>query len=40
MQEILNLEKKCEEIKDAMDKLRGHLYSRFGSHINLEKDDD
>ncbi|XP_053606162.1 probable prefoldin subunit 4 [Plodia interpunctella] len=38
--EISELEGKCEELKSQMSELKAHLYGKFGSHINLEKEDD
>ncbi|XP_066148903.1 probable prefoldin subunit 4 [Euwallacea fornicatus] len=38
-QEISALKTKCEGIKDQMSELKGHLYGKFGSHINLEADE-
>ncbi|CAG9767821.1 unnamed protein product [Ceutorhynchus assimilis] len=37
--EIAALHKKSDDIRDQMDELKGHLYGKFGSHINLEADD-
>lgn len=30
---------KADAIKDQMNELKGHLYGKFGSHINLEADE-
>ncbi|CAH2244383.1 probable prefoldin subunit 4 [Pararge aegeria] len=38
--EISQLEAKCEELKSQMSELKGHLYGKFGSHINLENEED
>ncbi|XP_038223383.1 probable prefoldin subunit 4 [Zerene cesonia] len=38
--EICELESKCEELKSQMSELKAHLYGKFGSHINLEKEED
>uniref|UniRef100_A0A6M2DKY0 Prefoldin subunit 4 n=1 Tax=Xenopsylla cheopis TaxID=163159 RepID=A0A6M2DKY0_XENCH len=37
--EIADLTKKCDHFKAEMNELKGHLYSRFGSHINLENEE-
>ncbi|XP_026480815.1 probable prefoldin subunit 4 [Ctenocephalides felis] len=37
--EIADLTKKCDHFKSEMNELKGHLYSRFGSHINLENEE-
>ncbi|XP_028165586.1 probable prefoldin subunit 4 [Ostrinia nubilalis] len=38
--EIGELESKCEELKSQMGELKAHLYGKFGSHINLENEED
>ncbi|XP_075978539.1 prefoldin subunit 4 [Anticarsia gemmatalis] len=38
--EIKDLESKCEELKAQMGELKAHLYGKFGSHINLENEED
>ncbi|XP_004931476.1 probable prefoldin subunit 4 [Bombyx mandarina] len=38
--EIHDLEEKCEELKSQMSDLKAHLYGKFGSHINLENEED
>ncbi|KAJ0178299.1 hypothetical protein K1T71_006122 [Dendrolimus kikuchii] len=38
--EISDLESKCEELKSQMSELKAHLYGKFGSHINLENEED
>ncbi|GBP67442.1 Probable prefoldin subunit 4 [Eumeta japonica] len=38
--EISDLEGQCEELKSQMSELKGHLYGKFGSHINLENEED
>ncbi|KAG6459458.1 probable prefoldin subunit 4 [Manduca sexta] len=38
--EISDLEAKCEELKGQMGELKAHLYGKFGSHINLENEED
>ena len=38
--EILDLEAKSEELKSLMYQLKAHLYGKFGSHINLENDEE
>ncbi|CAG4950228.1 unnamed protein product [Colias eurytheme] len=38
--EIFELESKCEELKSQMSELKAHLYGKFGSHINLENEED
>ncbi|XP_026499216.1 probable prefoldin subunit 4 [Vanessa tameamea] len=38
--EISELEAKCEELKSLMGELKAHLYGKFGSHINLENEED
>ncbi|CAH2091225.1 unnamed protein product [Euphydryas editha] len=38
--EINELEAKCEELKSLMSELKAHLYGKFGSHINLENEED
>ncbi|XP_045495666.1 probable prefoldin subunit 4 [Colias croceus] len=38
--EISELESKCEELKSQMSELKAHLYGKFGSHINLENEED
>ncbi|CAG4947809.1 unnamed protein product [Parnassius apollo] len=38
--EISELEAKCEALKSQMSELKAHLYGKFGSHINLENEED
>lgn len=38
--EISELEAKCEELKVQMGELKAHLYGKFGSHINLENEEE
>ncbi|XP_041987878.1 probable prefoldin subunit 4 [Aricia agestis] len=38
--EISEIEAKCEELKSQMSELKAHLYGKFGSHINLENEED
>ncbi|XP_026316824.1 probable prefoldin subunit 4 [Hyposmocoma kahamanoa] len=38
--EISELEAKCEDLKSQMSELKAHLYGKFGSHINLENEED
>ncbi|CAG9087835.1 hypothetical protein JYU34_021266 [Plutella xylostella] len=38
--EISDLEQKCEELKEQMAELKAHLYGKFGSHINLENEEE
>ncbi|XP_059053846.1 probable prefoldin subunit 4 [Achroia grisella] len=38
--EISELEAKCEELKSQMGELKAHLYGKFGSHINLENEEE
>lgn len=38
--EIGELEAKCEDLKSQMSELKAHLYGKFGSHINLENEED
>ncbi|CAK1586195.1 unnamed protein product [Parnassius mnemosyne] len=38
--EISELEAKSEAIKAQMSELKAHLYGKFGSHINLENEED
>ncbi|XP_068618554.1 probable prefoldin subunit 4 [Battus philenor] len=38
--EIRELEEKCEDLKSQMSELKAHLYGKFGSHINLENEED
>ncbi|VVC86714.1 probable prefoldin subunit 4 [Leptidea sinapis] len=39
-EEISELEAKCEELKSQMNDLKAHLYGKFGSHINLENEEE
>ncbi|XP_043266499.1 prefoldin subunit 4-like [Venturia canescens] len=39
-EEILELEEKCSFLKGIMSDLKTQLYAKFGSHINLEADED
>jgi len=38
--EMADIEAKMEDIKVAMTKLKAELYAKFGSHINLEDDEE
>ncbi|CAD0200814.1 unnamed protein product [Chrysodeixis includens] len=38
--EINDLEGRCDELKSQMSELKAHLYGKFGSHINLENEDE
>ncbi|GLV45867.1 Prefoldin 4 [Carabus blaptoides fortunei] len=38
--EIDDLKNKCSEVEELMSELKKNLYGKFGSHINLETDDD
>lgn len=38
--EIKKFKSDSTEIKEQMNDLKSHLYGKFGSHINLEADDD
>lgn len=38
--EIKEFRDKSKEIKELMSDLKSHLYGKFGSHINLEAEDD
>ncbi|CAH4028675.1 probable prefoldin subunit 4 [Pieris brassicae] len=38
--EIGDLELRCEELKSQMSELKAHLYGKFGSHINLENEEE
>ncbi|XP_011311180.1 prefoldin subunit 4 [Fopius arisanus] len=38
--EISELESKCSDLKTIMTDLKAQLYAKFGSHINLETDED
>lgn len=38
--EITGLENKCTELKSTMSELKTQLYAKFGSHINLEGEED
>ncbi|XP_018574529.1 probable prefoldin subunit 4 isoform X2 [Anoplophora glabripennis] len=38
--EIKELKGKSNEVRDIMGELKSHLYGRFGSHINLEADEE
>ncbi|XP_049874081.1 probable prefoldin subunit 4 [Pectinophora gossypiella] len=38
--EIAELEGKCEQLKSQMGELKAHLYGKFGSHINLENEEE
>ncbi|CAG9837364.1 unnamed protein product [Diabrotica balteata] len=37
---IKELKVKSNEVKDTMSDLKSHLYGKFGSHINLEADEE
>ncbi|KAG5894099.1 hypothetical protein JTB14_003955 [Gonioctena quinquepunctata] len=39
-EEIKDLKVKSGDIKDTMSELKSHLYGKFGSHINLEADEE
>lgn len=38
--EIASLKEKCNEVQALMTELKAQLYGKFGSHINLEADDE
>ncbi|CAG9793859.1 unnamed protein product [Diatraea saccharalis] len=38
--EISELKVKCDELKSQMGELKAHLYGKFGSHINLENEEE
>lgn len=38
--EIGELEAKCVDLKFQMSELKAHLYGKFGSHINLENEEE
>ncbi|XP_043474198.1 prefoldin subunit 4 [Leptopilina heterotoma] len=38
--EISTLETKCASLKEEMTELKAQLYAKFGSHINLEAEED
>ncbi|KAJ8919676.1 hypothetical protein NQ315_006204 [Exocentrus adspersus] len=38
--EIVELNDKSSQVRETMSELKSHLYGRFGSHINLEADDE
>ncbi|XP_023026818.1 prefoldin subunit 4 [Leptinotarsa decemlineata] len=38
--EMNDVKMKSSEIKDTMSELKSHLYGKFGSHINLEADEE
>ena len=38
--EVKEIEKTSIEISEVMSDLKTQLYAKFGSHINLEPDDD
>ncbi|CAH0398740.1 unnamed protein product [Chilo suppressalis] len=38
--EIGELKHKCDELKSQMSELKSHLYGKFGSHINLENEEE
>ncbi|XP_033212947.1 prefoldin subunit 4 [Belonocnema kinseyi] len=38
--EISCLEGKCADLKETMNDLKAQLYAKFGSHINLEAEED
>lgn len=38
--EMSDLESKMEEIKLQMSELKANLYGKFGSHINLENEEE
>ncbi|CAH1372845.1 unnamed protein product [Tenebrio molitor] len=39
-QNIVDLKTNSDEIKNQMSDLKSHLYGKFGSHINLEADEE
>ncbi|KAL3285380.1 hypothetical protein HHI36_019486 [Cryptolaemus montrouzieri] len=39
-QEMKDLQVKTSELKEGMNELKYHLYGKFGSHINLEADEE
>ncbi|XP_060520358.1 probable prefoldin subunit 4 [Cylas formicarius] len=38
-EEMNELKIKADDVKEKMSELKGHLYGKFGSHINLEADE-
>lgn len=38
--EINDLKKELGKVKDLMKDLKAHLYGKFGSHINLEAEEE
>ncbi|KAF7995321.1 hypothetical protein HCN44_006428 [Aphidius gifuensis] len=40
LEEIAELESKCADLKTIMTDLKVSLYAKFGSHINLENEED
>ncbi|XP_046660352.1 probable prefoldin subunit 4 isoform X1 [Homalodisca vitripennis] len=38
--EIEEIEEKCSKLKEVMSDLKTQLYGKFGSHINLEADEE
>jgi prefoldin subunit 4 len=38
--EIEDLGLKCAELRNLMSDMKTQLYAKFGSHINLEAEDD
>ncbi|KAJ3661877.1 hypothetical protein Zmor_006255 [Zophobas morio] len=39
-QNMTDLKNQCDEVKNQMGDLKSYLYGKFGSHINLEADDE
>ncbi|XP_068918438.1 probable prefoldin subunit 4 [Tenebrio molitor] len=39
-QNIVDLKTNSDEVKNQMSDLKSHLYGKFGSHINLEADEE
>lgn len=38
--EINELKQEMEKLKELMNELKVHLYGKFGSHINLEAEEE
>lgn len=38
--EIAEVEEKCSKLKDVMGDLKTQLYAKFGTHINLEAEEE
>lgn len=39
-EEITNLEKNCEGLKNTLSELKVSLYAKFGNNINLEAEEE